>query len=185
MVDIVLTLDKKRVPEARAELTTLVGDKGKKTPQEARARKRQSGEDFPVNMSEIWDGDTLTGYYYKSAEFEDRGRTKKNATTKDLANFPARSPFRVCHPPSCPSWRSNKPLLSNARHVWFLPDMPERVTEAAKEYYPDTGSSDTDSSSDEDEAEDEQLREFTMGILDIFPCMRTLRLTRYHECRGP
>ena len=87
MVDIVLTLDKKRVPEARAELATLVGDKGKKTPQEARARKRQSGEDLPVNISEIWDGDTLTGYYYKSAEFEDRGRTKKNATTKDLANF--------------------------------------------------------------------------------------------------
>ena len=87
MVDIVLTLDKKKVPEARAELATLVGNKGKRTPQEARARKRQSGEDLPVNISEIWDGDNLTGYYYKSAKFEDRGRTKKGATSEDLAKF--------------------------------------------------------------------------------------------------
>lgn len=87
MVDIVLTLDKKKVPEARAELATLVGNKGKKTPQEARARKRLSGEDLPVNISEIWDGDNLTGYYYKSAKFEDRGRTKKGATSEDLAKF--------------------------------------------------------------------------------------------------
>ena len=64
-----------------------MGNKGKKTPQEARARKRQSGEALPVNLSEIWDGDELTGYYYKSAKFEDRGRTRKGATTDDLAKF--------------------------------------------------------------------------------------------------
>ncbi|CAL8461178.1 g709 [Coccomyxa elongata] len=85
MIDLVLTLDRKRIPQARAELATLVGNKGKRTPQQARARKVEGDNELPVNVHTDRDENgEIRGYAFKKEGFEYKKCSKKGATPEDL-----------------------------------------------------------------------------------------------------
>lgn len=93
IADIILNSSKATIETDRAKLALLVGNQGKSTkPQLARARKRESGNELPVNISEVYirneaDQQLLSGYQYKEEGYKIKKKARKNATMEMLTNF--------------------------------------------------------------------------------------------------
>ena len=93
IADIILNSSKATIVADRAKLALLTGNQGKSTkPQLARARKRESGNELPVNISEVYirderDQQLLSGYQYKEEGYKIKKKARKNATMEMLTNF--------------------------------------------------------------------------------------------------
>ena len=93
MAEIVLNSSKATIEADKAKLARLVGNQGKSTkPVLARARKRESGNELPVNIGEVYirdeaDQQLLSGYQYKQEGYKIRKKACRNATTEMLTNF--------------------------------------------------------------------------------------------------
>ncbi len=93
IANVVLNSSKATIEADKAKLALLVGNQGKSTkPQLARARKRESSHDLPVNISEVYvrddrDQPLLSGYQYKEEGYKIKKISRKNATAEMLTSF--------------------------------------------------------------------------------------------------